>query len=51
VTCGAEAGSYLRLIDFAYHSTLGSRVRKKKEQGGGYLGLGVALFVEEQGDG
>jgi len=27
---GSEAGSYLRLIDFVYHSTLGSRVMKKK---------------------
>ena len=32
---GSEAGSYLRLIDFVYHSTLGSRViKKKKEQEG-----------------
>jgi len=28
---GSEAGSYLRLIDFVYHSTLGVRVLKKKE--------------------
>ena len=28
---GSEAGSYLRLIDFVYHSTLGWRVIKKKE--------------------
>ena len=27
---GAEAGSYLRLIDFVYHSPLGLRVIKKK---------------------
>jgi len=27
---GSEAGSYLRFIDFVYHSTLGSRVMKKK---------------------
>jgi hypothetical protein len=27
----AEAGSYLRLIDVAYHSTLGLRVIKKKK--------------------
>ena len=26
---GFEAGSYLRLIDFVYHSTLGLRVNKK----------------------
>ena len=29
---GSEAGSYLRLIDFVYHSTLGLRVRKKKKK-------------------
>ena len=28
---GSEAGSYLRLIDFVYHSTLGLRVIKKKQ--------------------
>jgi len=28
---GSEAGSYLRPIDFVYHSTLGLRVIKKKE--------------------
>jgi len=27
---GSEADSYLRLIDFVYHSTLGLRVIKKK---------------------
>ena len=27
---GSEAGSYLRLIDFVYHSTLGLSVIKKK---------------------
>ena len=30
---GSEAGSYLRRIDFVYHSTLGSRVMKKKREG------------------
>jgi len=30
---GSEAGSYLRLIDFSYHSTLGLRVMKKKRPG------------------
>ena len=29
---GSEAGSYLRLIDFVYDSTLGLRVRKKKKK-------------------
>ena len=31
-TCGSEAGSYLRLIDFVYHSILGLRVIKKKKR-------------------
>ena len=29
---GSEADSYLRLIDFVYHSTLGLRVIKKKKR-------------------
>ena len=29
---GSEAGSYFRLIDFVYHSTVGSRVIKKKKK-------------------
>jgi len=29
---GSEAGSYLRLIDFVYHSTLGLRVMKKPKK-------------------
>jgi len=28
---GSEAGSYSRLIDFVYHSTLGLRAMKKKK--------------------
>ena len=32
---GSEAGSYLRLIDFLYHSTLGLREIKKKKRGCG----------------
>jgi len=28
---GSEAGSYLRRIDFVYHTTLGLRVIKKKK--------------------
>ena len=31
---GSEAGSDLRLIDFAYHSTLGLRVINKKKKTG-----------------
>jgi len=30
---GSEAGSYLRRIDFVYHSTLGLRVINKKKDG------------------
>ena len=29
---GSEEGSYLRLIDFVYHSTLGLRVIKKRRR-------------------
>ena len=29
---GSEAGSYFRLIDFVYHSTLGLRVIKKRKK-------------------
>ena len=29
---GCEAGSYLRRIDFVYHSTLGLRVIRKKRK-------------------
>ena len=29
---GSEAGSYLRLVDFLYHTTLGWRVIKKKKR-------------------
>jgi len=29
---GSEAGSYLRLTDFVFHSTLGVRVIKKKKK-------------------
>ena len=31
---GSEAGSYVRLIDFVYHSILGLRVIKKKKKFG-----------------
>ena len=31
---GCEAGSYLRLVDFVYHSTLGVRVIKRKRRRG-----------------
>ena len=35
MSSGSEAGSYLRLIDFVYHSTLGLRVMKKERSGPG----------------
>ena len=38
---GSEAGSYLRLIDFVYHSTLGLRVIKKEKFRVWGEGLGV----------
>ena len=37
----SEAGSYLRLIDFVYHSTLGLRVIKKEKKRG--------MTVKEEG--
>ena len=33
VCSGSEGGSYLMLIDFVYHSTLGLRVIQKKKFG------------------
>jgi len=44
---GSEAGSYLRLIDFVYHSTLGSRVIKKKGLRVGAETAGKALGSED----
>jgi len=38
---GSEAGSYLRLIDFVYHSTLGLRVIKEDVGVSGGRGFGV----------
>ena len=38
---GSEAGSYLRLIDFVYQSTLALRVIKKKKKVGGWQGVRV----------
>ena len=32
ICSGSEAGSYLRLMDFVHHSTLGLRVTKQKEK-------------------
>ena len=39
---GSEVGSYLRRIDFVYHSTLGLRVIKKKK--GLNYQLSLSLF-------
>ena len=36
ICSGSEEGSYLRLIDFVYHSTLGLRVIKQKRRTGGH---------------
>ena len=33
MSTGSKAGSYLRLIDFMYHSTLVLRVIQKREEG------------------
>ena len=41
---GSKAGSYLRLIDFVYHSTLGLRTIQKKK--GGVLTDKVELLRE-----
>jgi len=38
---GSEAGSYVRLIVFVYHSTLGLRVTKKKRRTGQQQRRGV----------
>ena len=41
---GSEAGSYLRLIDFVHHSTLGWRViKKKKKVRGGCISQNVLI--------
>ena len=37
----SEAGSYLRLIDFVYHSSIGLRVINKREKRG--LGFEVGV--------
>ena len=42
---GSEAGSYLRLIDFVYHSTLGLRVIKKKKVGARHRVAGYACVA------
>jgi len=44
---GSEAGSYLRRIDFVYHSTLGLRVIKKKKK----ARLGLLGRIREGGTG
>jgi len=45
---GSEAGSYLRLIDFVYHSTLGLRVTQKKTRFGslGIRDSGVGVIPD-----
>ena len=38
---GSEAGSYLRLIDFVHHSTLGLRVIKRERELAAGFGRGT----------
>ena len=42
---GSEAGSYLKLVDFVHHSTLGLRVIKKKKRSciGGVSGCEIQV--------
>ena len=40
---GSEAGSYLRIIDFVYHSTLGLRVIRKKKVSTWARGFGFRI--------
>jgi len=40
---GSELGSYLRLINFVYHSTLGLREIKKKKKRSGFRAQGLAF--------
>ena len=47
---GSEAGSYLRLIDFGYHSTQGLRVIKQKKKGLFKSQLHGGVFKSEGGD-
>ena len=44
---GSEADSYLRLIDFVYHSTRGLRVKKKKKDCGVGDSLYMFIFAEK----
>jgi len=43
---GSEAGSYLRLIDFVYHSTLGLGVIKKNKKKPNGYGVRTLLISE-----
>jgi len=45
---GSEAGSYLRLIDVVYHSTLGLRVIKKKREDAQMRALSLESGRESQ---
>jgi len=48
---GSEAGSYLRRIDFVYHSTPGLRVIKKKKKKKPYRTVEYAGFVPLDSEG
>ena len=44
---GSDTGSYLRIVDCVYHSTLGLRVTKKRRRGWGFGSRGWGLnFIE-----
>ena len=45
---GGEAGSYLRLIDLVYHSTLGLRVIKKKKVRGNTAHVLQGVGIQEE---
>ena len=46
---GSEEGSYLRLIDFVHHSTLGLRVIKKREKKKRFISGSVVPLSSEHG--
>jgi len=48
---GSEAGSYLRLIDLVYHSTLGLRVIMKKKKALQYIAITLQYIRRGAPDG
>ena len=45
---GSEAGSYLRLMDFVYHSTLVLRVIKKRKKPNVSIRYGSMMFLPRE---